>query len=60
MKLDSWDWVLLAMAGYVATIGLVRLMLAKREQVVTRLQADIERARRQQTVEKTPPRSRAA
>ncbi len=44
---NTWDLVLLAIAGYVAIIALVRLMLAERNRLAQELdqQIEVERAR---------------
>lgn len=34
--MDGWDFVLLAVAAYIAVVTLVRLMLRRREQLVAR------------------------
>ncbi len=39
---DSWDWGLYALAGYVAVVGLVRLMLAHRERTLAQLRREME------------------
>jgi hypothetical protein len=45
--MDGWDWALLGIAGYVATIALVRLMVHRRNQVVEELVEEAELKRRQ-------------
>ena len=39
--MDSWDLVLLVVAGYVATVALVRLMTQRRDQMLQRLRKQI-------------------
>jgi len=36
-NMNGWDLVLLVVAGYVATIALVRLMIRRREQMLSEL-----------------------
>lgn len=36
--LDRWDWLLLLVGVYLAVMGLVRLMTARRKEVVAQLQ----------------------
>jgi hypothetical protein len=43
--MDKFDVLLIAAAGYVAVIALVRLMAARRDQLVRQLRAEIERRR---------------
>lgn len=47
--MDGWSWALLAAAGYVAVMALVRLMIARRETIVAQLrrQALAEQRRKQ-------------
>lgn len=56
--MDGWDIVLLGMAGFVAIVALVRLMLRRRDQLVERFRRDLKQQRRRQNVE--PPRERPA
>lgn len=48
--MDGWDWALLAGAGYLALIALVRLMRHRRDAVLTELghQAELEKHRQQE------------
>jgi len=39
---DAVDWILLVVAGYIAVGGLVRLMLARRNQLIDELGAQLE------------------
>ncbi|HWC90681.1 MAG TPA: hypothetical protein VG433_13525 [Pirellulales bacterium] len=39
--MDSWSVALLVGAGYVAVMGLVRLMLARRDQLIKELQQQV-------------------
>jgi hypothetical protein len=47
LGLTAWDYVLLAMASYVAIIALVRLMRWRRDELLGKLRSDfsIEKAR---------------
>jgi type VI protein secretion system component VasK len=47
-NMDVWDWVLLAIGGYVAVTLLVRLMRRRRDEVLAELdaQAQAERERK--------------
>lgn len=45
-RMDRWDFVLLAIGGYVAVRALVRLMLARRNQLAEALLAEAEQSRR--------------
>jgi hypothetical protein len=46
MELDKWDVLMIAAAAYVAVISLVRLMAARRDQVIRHLRTEIEKQRR--------------
>ena len=48
--MDSWDLVLLVVAGYVATVALVRLMTQRRDQMLQRLRKQMEKERQRQRV----------
>jgi hypothetical protein len=43
--MDQLDILMIAAAGYVAVVSLVRLMAARRDQVIRQLRAEIERRR---------------
>jgi hypothetical protein len=43
--MDQIDALMIAAAGYVAVVSLVRLMAARRDQVVRQLRAEMERRR---------------
>ena len=49
---NTWDLVLLAIAGYVAVIALVRMMLAERNRLAQDLDQQIESERARLTAEK--------
>ncbi|MBN2580535.1 MAG: hypothetical protein JXB10_16235 [Pirellulales bacterium] len=40
--MDNWDITLLVIAGYFAVMGLMRLMARRRDQVLGRLQRQVE------------------
>jgi hypothetical protein len=42
VSMDRWDWILLAAAGFVAVVVLVRLMLNHRNRLLMQLRAEIE------------------
>lgn len=48
--MDGWDWVLLAVAGYVAVSSLVRMMIGHRDQLVARLRAEMEAEKHRQAL----------
>ena len=41
--MDRWDAVLIAVAVYVSVVSLVRLMAARRDEVVRQFRAEVER-----------------
>lgn len=45
--LSSWDWAILAVAGYAAVLSLVRLMRTHHDVVVGQLRQQIQRAESQ-------------
>ena len=46
MEMDKWDVVMLSAAAYVAVVSLVRLMAARRDQVIRHLRNEIEKQRK--------------
>ena len=46
MDMDRWDWVMISAASYVAVVSLVRLMAARRDQVIRHLRNEIEKQRK--------------
>ncbi len=40
-NMDSWDWALLAVAGYMAVLSLVRLMSHHRDKVLSQFRKQI-------------------
>lgn len=45
--MDTWDIVLLVVAGYLAAMALVRLMNGRREQMHAQLRQEIEESKKQ-------------
>ncbi len=63
--MSNGDIILLAVAGYIAVMSLVRLMRQRRDQLYRELQAEIERVRlrkrrREQAVRKRARQEKAA
>ncbi len=50
--MDRWDILIIAGAGYVAVMTLVRLMVARRNQLVDQVRQQVEQQRGQQTAKK--------
>jgi hypothetical protein len=44
-NMDVWDWVMLALGGYVAVTSLVIMMRRRRDEVLAELAKDAEAAR---------------
>jgi hypothetical protein len=55
--MDGWDVVLWAIAGYVATVALVRLMINRRNELVGDLVEEAEKKRQEAKKPSTPPSS---
>ena len=53
--MDSWDWALLALVGYVAVVSLARLMIGRRDEMIGRFRKEMaeekERQRKQEKAE---------
>lgn len=49
--LDTWDFVLLAIAGFIAVTTLVKLMRAHRDDVLKRLRTDFDAEQQRLAVE---------
>ncbi|MFV2069035.1 MAG: hypothetical protein ACC645_18875 [Pirellulales bacterium] len=61
--LDRWDWLLLLLAVYVAVVGIVRLMAARRTHVIGELQSQWKRQQGRadpQDAERTKPQDEQA
>jgi hypothetical protein len=39
--MDSWDWALLALVGYVAIVSLTRLMIGRRDEMIGRFRKEM-------------------
>jgi hypothetical protein len=50
-NMDVWDWVMLALGGYVAVTSLVIMMRRRRDEVLTDMAKDAEAAREQKRQE---------
>ena len=46
-NMNSWDVVLFVVAGYLATMALVRLMIRRREQLLGEFRRNMKRAKKQ-------------
>ena len=51
-EMGTWDWILLAAAGYLAVMALVRLMRGRRDALVEELSARADLEIRRQALEK--------
>jgi hypothetical protein len=49
--MDGWDVALLAMAGYVALVTLVRLMIRRRDQLLDELRRKVKQEKQRKEVE---------
>jgi len=58
--MDGWNVALLAVSGFVAVTGLVRLMLARRNKLVLELREQAEAEQRRQQQAKSDNRRGAA
>jgi hypothetical protein len=58
--LDNWDVALFAIAGYIAIMSLVRLMLARRSVLAQQVQEELERRRQNELAAEEAERIRAA
>jgi hypothetical protein len=52
MELDKWDVAILAVAAFVAVTALVRLMLARRDEVLREIQEQIDATRAKKKAKK--------
>lgn len=50
-NMDGWDVALLAMAGYVALVTLVRLMIRRRDQLLDELRRKVKQEKQRKEVE---------
>ena len=53
--METWDLVLLVVAGYIATSGLASLMIRRREQLTERFRAQMEQGKARRAAEPAPP-----
>ena len=62
--MDGWDVAILAVAGYLAVTGLVRLMLVHRDRMLAQFRSQMEQQRKEPPPKPVPPepkgRNRAA
>ena len=59
-NMQPWDWVLLVIGGYIAVIGLVRLMRQHRDKILQELTAQAEAKQQRQRLAKQLEKQRAA
>ena len=50
-KLDTWDWILLAIAGFIAVTTLLSLMQVYRDDLLKKLRKDFEAEQQRLAVE---------
>ncbi|MGI9427273.1 MAG: hypothetical protein ACR2NM_01350 [Bythopirellula sp.] len=53
--MDRWDVLIIAAAGYIAAMTLVRLMAARRNQLVDQVRQQVEQQRSHQPAESATP-----
>jgi len=58
--METWDIVLLVVAGYVATFGLARLMTRRREHLIGRFREQMEEGKSGASSDQTDPSVRRA
>jgi len=58
-NMDHWTIAILVVAGYVAVISLVRLMIRYRDQLLERFRAQMTAGKTRKTSEEEPPPSPA-
>lgn len=58
--MDTWDWALLGAASYVGVMTLVRMMRARRDQVVQHLREQVQHERERQQAEAQQQKSKQA
>ena len=59
-NLSGWDVAILAVAAYISIVSLVRLMRHRRDDVVARLQVQVEAAQKRKRVEERRAKQRRA
>lgn len=57
-SMDGWDVALLALAGYVAVVTLVRLMIRRRDQLLEELRRKLKKQRQRKQAEEASGRHR--
>ena len=59
-NMDGWNWALLAVAGYIAVVTLSRLMLRRRNQMMSQFREEVakEKGRRAASRNSVPKSSR--
>ncbi|MHC4178965.1 MAG: hypothetical protein ACYSWU_15740 [Planctomycetota bacterium] len=50
-NMDGWDVALLVVAGYVALVSLVRLMIGRRDQLLDEFRRELKKERQRKAVE---------
>ena len=58
--LDTWDWVLLAIAGFVAVTTLLKLMQVYRDDLMKKLRSDFEVEQQRLAIEEKKRKKREA
>ena len=57
MPTDRWSFVLLATAGYLAVMILVRLMIRRRDRLVDQFREEMEETKRRQALQAKKPKT---
>jgi hypothetical protein len=57
-SMDGWDVALLALAGYVAVVTLVRLMIRRRDQMLEEFRRKLKKQRQRKQAEEASRRHR--
>jgi len=57
-NMDGWDVTLLIVAGYVATMALVRLMMRRRDQLVEQFQEGVKKERKRREAQRKKEQAR--
>ena len=57
-NMDGWDVALLVVAGYVAIVTLVRLMIRRREQMLAKFRREVEKEKARREAEPRSQESR--
>jgi hypothetical protein len=59
VSFETWDIVLLAMAGYVAVVSLVRLMQRRQDELIAELTVEAQQAKKSRSKEGSSERGAA-